>query len=86
MNTTMTAVSEYQNIVSSETVHEVWNLKDIPEELFWDFVKFLPHDFAKFLPEKRVQRPPNYCNYMRKDPVYQHTSTHLFLEKFMDAI
>ena len=80
----MTMVNEYVNIVQSETMLEVWNLKDIPEELFWDFVKFLPRENPK--PVNHIQRPPNYCRYTRKDPVYQHTSAESFLDKFMDCI
>ena len=86
MNTTVTIKNEFLEMVPSKTMVEVWNLKDIPEELFWYF-KLTSQDW-----EHHVKRPPNYYRYMRVDPmyqrpsVYQHTSAELCLDKFMDEI
>ena len=91
MNTdTMMPCAEAFENVSFETGPEVWNLKDIPEVLFLGFVECVAPNETEFSTrhdsQSVAQCYTNYCQYMRKDPVYHRATMEACIDVFMDSV
>jgi hypothetical protein len=89
-DTMVPCAEEFENIMSFETAPEVWNLKDIPEVLFLDFVACVTPNETEFstrhYSQSVAQCYTNHCQHMRKDPVYHRATVEACIDVFMDSV
>ena len=87
---TTTSFDDFDDISVGGSKIEVWNLEDIPQELFEEFIGQTEPKRVSDISKKNtpsIVMPPNGCRYrINSLTAYNRTSAESCIERFMDYI